>query len=66
MSVMQRYGLSRSEAKEMVKAKRHQANPNSGFYSQLKVWEKLKYDIRSNILVDGARPLKKDYEVSKV
>ncbi|KAL8690627.1 MAG: hypothetical protein Q9218_003961, partial [Villophora microphyllina] len=59
--IMQRYGLSRSEAKEMVKAKRSVVGPNSGFYTQLKAWERCKYDIHSAILIDGVRVFKAEY-----
>ena len=60
---MQRYGLRRSEAKQLVKSHRNVANPNPGFYTQLKVWGNCKYDIRSPILINGARPFKDAYQV---
>lgn len=47
----------------MVKSKRNVANPNSGFYTQLKVWGNCKYDIRSPISINGARPFKDEYQV---
>lgn len=61
---MQRWGLKRSEAKQMVKAKRNVASPNSGFYTQLKVWGTCKYDIRSAISINGTKPFKEEYQVS--
>ena len=59
---MQRYGISRSEAKRLVREKRHVANPNSGFYRQLKVWEACKYDIRTVWYVDGVKQFKMEYQ----
>ena len=59
---MQRYGISRSEAKRLVRAKRNVANPNSGFYEQLKVWEKCKYDIRTIWSINGVKQFKLEYQ----
>jgi len=59
--VMQRYGISRSEAKRLVRSKRNVANPNAGFYRQLKVWEACRYDIHTLWSVDGVRQLKMEY-----
>jgi len=59
--VMQRYGISRSEAKRLVRAKRNVANPNAGFYRQLKVWEACRYDIHTLWAIDGVRQLKTEY-----
>ena len=61
-TVMQRYGISRSEAKRLVRAKRNVANPNSGFYHQLKVWEACKYDIRTIWYIDGVKQYKQEYQ----
>ena len=60
---MQRFGLRRSEAKQMVKSKRNVANPNPGFYTQLKVWGNCGYDIRSPTKINGVRPFKDEYQV---
>lgn len=60
-AVMQRYGIPRSAAKRLVRAKRNVANPNAGFYAQLKVWEACRYDIRTAWKVDGVRQLKVEY-----
>jgi len=59
--VMQRYGISRSTAKRLVRAKRNVANPNAGFYRQLKVWEACRYDIHTLWAIDGVRQLKMEY-----
>lgn len=59
---MQRYGISRSEAKRLVRAKRNVANPNAGFYHQLKVWEACRYDIRTVWSIDGVKQLKLEYQ----
>ena len=61
---MSRWGLKRSEAKQMIKGKRGVANPNSGFYTQLKIWGQCNYDIRSPIVVNGVKPFKDEYQVS--
>ncbi|KAL8875209.1 MAG: hypothetical protein Q9198_006396, partial [Flavoplaca austrocitrina] len=59
--VMQRWGLKRSDAKQMVKSKRNVANPNSAFYTQLKVWGNCDYNIRSVISINGVKPFKEAY-----
>ena len=61
--VMQRHGLTRSDAKKMVRSKRNVANPNSGFYTQLRIWEECKYDIKAPISINGVKPYKKEYQV---
>ncbi|KAL8651245.1 MAG: hypothetical protein Q9226_004787 [Calogaya cf. arnoldii] len=61
--VMQRWALKRSDAKQMVKSKRNVANPNSAFYTQLKVWGNCDYDIRSGISINGVKPFKEKYSV---
>lgn len=61
-TVMQRYGIKRSEAKRLVREKRNVANPNSGFYHQLKVWEACKYDIRTFWYIDGVKQFKLEYQ----
>ncbi|KAL8833676.1 MAG: hypothetical protein Q9176_007877 [Flavoplaca citrina] len=61
--VMQRWGLKRSDAKQMVKSKRNVANPNSAFYTQLKVWGNCDYNIRSAISINGVKPFKEAYAV---
>lgn len=60
---MQRWGLNRSDAKQMVRNKRNVANPNHSFYTQLKVWEQCKYNLQSPISVDGVKPYKLEYQV---
>lgn len=60
---MQRYGIPRSAAKRLVRAKRNVANPNAGFYAQLKVWEACRYDIQTAWAIDGVRQLKVEYRV---
>ncbi|KAL8881098.1 MAG: hypothetical protein Q9198_001631, partial [Flavoplaca austrocitrina] len=59
--VMQRWGLKRSDAKQMVKSKRNVANPNPAFYTQLKVWGNCDYNIRSAISINGFKPFKETY-----
>ncbi|KAL8977785.1 MAG: hypothetical protein Q9205_006486 [Flavoplaca limonia] len=59
--VMQRWGLKRSDAKQMVKSKRNVANPNSAFYNQLKVWGNCDYNIRSAISINGVKLFKEAY-----
>ena len=61
--VMQRWGLKRLDAKQMVKSKRNVANPNSAFYNQLKVWGNCDYNIRSAISINGVKPFKEAYAV---
>lgn len=61
-SVMQRWGVSRSEAKRLVRAKRNVANPNHGFYDQLKVWDKCHHDIHTVWMIDGVKQLKLEYQ----
>ena len=63
LEVMQRWGLSRSDAKLMVRNIRNVANPNHSFYTQLKVWEKCKYNIQASISIDGVKPFKLEYQV---
>ena len=63
LQVMQRWGLSRSDAKLMVRNIRNVANPNSSFYTQLKVWEKCKYNIQASISINGVKPFKLEYQV---
>ena len=60
---MQRWGLSRSDAKQMVRNKRNVATPNPSFYTQLKVWEQCKYNIQASISIDGVKPFKLEYQV---
>lgn len=45
--VMQRWGISRSDAKAMVRDKRSIVRPNRGFYTQLRIWEECEYDIHT-------------------
>ncbi|KAL8991838.1 MAG: hypothetical protein Q9169_007608 [Polycauliona sp. 2 TL-2023] len=61
--IMQRWGLKRSDAKQMVKSKRDVANPNPAFYNQLKIWGNCEYNIRSVISINGVNPLKEAYTV---
>lgn len=46
----------------MVRAKRHVANPNGGFYRQLKVWGECNHDIRTMWMIDGKRQFKLEYQ----
>lgn len=59
---MQRYGIPRSTAKRLVRSKRNVANPNSGFYTQLKVWEACRYDIHTAWSIDGVKQFKMEYQ----
>ena len=61
-SVMQRWGISRSEAKRLVRAKRNVANPNQGFYQQLKVWDKCHHNIHTVWMIDGVKQFKLEYQ----
>ena len=47
----------------MVRNKRNVANPNSSFYTQLKVWEQCRYNIQASISIDGVKPYKLEYQV---
>ena len=43
--VMQRWGISGSEAVSFIRNKRHVVQPNRGFCEQLDVWESCRYDV---------------------
>lgn len=58
---MQRFGIGRSAALQLVREKREVVNPNRGFYRQLKVWKECEYDVYSKIRIDGVRQLKEEY-----
>ena len=62
LPVMQRWGISRSEAKRMVRAKRNVANPNRGFYDQLKIWDTCHHDIHTVWMIDGVKQFKLEYQ----
>lgn len=59
---MQRWGVSRSDAKNLVREKRNIVRPNRGFYTQLRVWEECQYDIHTKWTVDGVKQLKLPYQ----
>ena len=60
---MQRFALPRSDAKQLVKSKRNVANPNSAFYTQLRIWGQCHYDLRAAISINGEKPFKQPYQV---
>lgn len=60
---MQRFALPRSDAKQLVKSKRNVANPNSAFYTQLRIWGQCHYDLRAAISINGVKPFKQPYQV---
>ncbi|KAL8676910.1 MAG: hypothetical protein Q9186_006607 [Xanthomendoza sp. 1 TL-2023] len=60
---MQRWGLRRSDATQMVKSKRNVAKPNPAFYTQLKIWGSCDYNIRSVISINGVKPFKEQYSL---
>ena len=62
-TVMQRFALPRSDAKQLVKSKRNVANPNSAFYTQLRIWGQCHYDLRAAISINGVKPFKQPYQV---
>lgn len=43
--VMQRWGISGSEAVDFIRNKRHVVQPNPGFCEQLRIWETCRYDV---------------------
>jgi len=60
--VMQRWGISRSDAKALVRDKRSIVRPNRGFYTQLRVWEECEYDIHTKWMIDGVKQFKLPYQ----
>ncbi|KAL2047264.1 hypothetical protein N7G274_001283 [Stereocaulon virgatum] len=59
--VMQRWGISPTEALTFVRGKRYVVSPNRGFLEQLEVWRECGYDVFSKIRVDGQRVPKEAY-----